>query len=284
MELKKCFFKMLRNMFRKEIYWPTLLVSIILAVIFLVIATLFLVPFMTDFTQLNNAQLNNLTKIANSKQVVDVVNYLPFYGMLNMQVASTFEDLSQLSTSLLVVIGVLAIILVYFIFISVAFVIDKIKTTEHKTKTFFFQGFGSSFLTGLKLLLGYILFLIVVALVIAIIWLISQIPIIGYVIATILKILLGFYLSIVILTLIGKIATGASIHKSFWNAFVVPFKKPIFALFAIILLLGFVLSEYILFLLSLIPFVGGLLFFLGSVSIMIYYLTMGYYFGKETIK
>ncbi len=254
MELGEYFGKVFGNMFHKDLYWPTLVATIVIGVILVVIGLLFLAPFIGDMLKLMVSGTSNV---------------------------ASYTDLIALGGTFVVLFSILLIIEMYLYSVLSAFVIGKVDASESGTQTEFMHGFGSSFLTGLKLFGAHIVYWIIVAIIFAIIWAISLIPVVGFVIAIILSILVALYLMVVCPTLIGNICTGKPFGESISGAFSLPFKKMSMIGYALVLIIVFAVLALVLGLLSMIPFLGILIMIFGMPLLVIYFLTMAYHFSKE---
>lgn len=254
MELGEYFSKTFGNMFHKDLYWPTLVATIVIMVILVVLAVLFLAPFIGDLTKM----------------------FVP--GTANV---TSYADLIALGSTFLVMYGILVIISMYLYSVLSTFVIGKVDASESGTSTEFMHGFGSSFGTGLKLFGAHIIYWIIVAIIFAIIYAISLIPVVGFVIAIILSIIVALYLMVVCPTLIGNICTGKPFGESISEAFSLPFKKLSMVGYALVLIIVFAVLAIVIALLSMIPFLGTLIMIFGMPLLVLYFLTMAYHFSKE---
>lgn len=254
MELGEYFSKTFGNMFHKDLYWPTFVATIIIGVILIVLAFIFLAPFIGDIMKLMTPGTSSV---------------------------ASYTDLMALAATMLTALTIFVIIEMYLYSVLSAFVIGKVDASESGTQTEFLHGFGSSFLTGLKLFGAHIVYFILVAIIFAIIWAISLIPVVGFVIGIILSILAALYLIVVCPTLIGKICTGTSFGESISSSFSLPFQKMHLVLYALVLLIVFGVLTLVLALLSGIPYVGFILLIFGMPLLVAYFLTMAYHFSKE---
>jgi len=258
MDLGEYFGKVFSKMFHKDLYWPTLVMSIIYGIAFSILLVI-------GFFAFGGTALLSLSTMAGDPVAFE----------------SGLAGLVGSLIGLFAFFGVVALVLMYFIYVLYCFVIGRIASTDKNKSIGFFEGFGKSFGKGFLLLIACLIYMIVIGGIFVIIWAICAWHPVLWVIGFILSICLYLYCIVGTLVLTGKIATSESFGTSLGQAFAKPFTHFKLVGYAIIFGILITVAAFILGLLSFFPFLGlFVMLFLGT-AIMVLFCLLAYYFAME---
>ena len=251
MNLEEYFTKSFKTMFKPKPYLASLVIFVILGILAMIVGAIFMIG---AFDQL---------------------------ALLMGQMGTTMDTsvLWALFLSLgLPFIG-FCIILTYLYDVGVAFLFRKIEAELERKKGDFFDNFGKAFYDGLMLFIGQIILYIALAILGAILWAISLIPVVGWIIAIILGIIVMLLFISAGFALLGFTLRNG-LKKGLMKAFTLPFNLRITGTVILAFIVALVMS-LILGVLSMIPILGWILYVLGIPLIVIFHTTIAYCVAKE---
>jgi len=260
MDLGDYFAKVFAKMFNKDVYWPTFVLSIIYGIVFVIL-------FIIGIFGFGASALLNMPSVPTTDPIA---------------FQSTFFSMIGSMIGFFVYLGIIVLLLMYFIDVLYCFVISRVQATEKNKKLGFFDGFGKSFGKAFLLFVASLIYMLVMGLIFLVVWLIFiWIPILGWIIGFLLSVCLYIYLMVGMLVLTGKIANSESFGTALGQAFAKPFTH--FKLVGYGLLFGLMVSvvSFILGLLALIPLLGQIIALFAGTAIMILFCALAYYFAQE---
>ena len=259
MELGEYFGKVFSKIFNKDLFWPQFVLSIICGFVFGALIVIGIVLFggqtLIGFFLGQNVDIAMMPNVYNSfLSMVSLVIYLAVIGLVSMYIHQVIY----------------------------CFLISRIPSIEKNTKLEFFEKLGNAFGLGFKLFIAHIIFGLVVALILVIVWFsLFWASILGWIIAGIISLCIGIYHVTGILILTGNIATGKALGYSLARAFVKPvsqFKLTCYSLiFGIILVIALIIFGV----LGLIPLLGTIIVLIFGAVVSIYFSLIAYYFAQE---
>ena len=265
MELGEYFGKVFGKVFNGTIYWPTLVLMIILGVVMCIVGVILFFTVGTSVVTSLMSAYSDPALLANTSALSTII--LSLLGAM---------------TGVLVVLGIFALVITYLSHVIYAFVVIRIQATEGKAKSLgFFEGLGTAFGRGFKLFIACLIYMIVIGIVMLIVWLLSLIPIAGFILAILLSIVIMLYAITGMWVLVGSIGSGESFGKSLGQAFAKPFTKGKLWLYTLLFLLILGVISTIASLIAMIPLLGWIAYLFIIVGTYIFAAAIAYFYAKE---
>jgi len=250
------FSKSFSNIFHKDLYWPTFVLSIIYGIVIGIFGLIFSFGLGAKMLALN-IMPNDPTALTNA---------------LPTLIAGAIGFL---------ILGIIfGLVFWYFMAVLQVFLVRRISNLNKNKKIEFFEGFKDAFLPGLKLMIAQIIFALAIYVVILILaFTILLIPFVGIVLFGIATFFVCVYSVTGSLILLGKISNNEDFGVALGKAFSKSFSKLYW--YSLVALLLIIVVTLVMVLFSLIPVIGWIASIFVSVAILVFFASLAAQYAQK---